>query len=147
MATATSSITSPAAASARSGRDLAKLRITLGLSLSTVATEMATNHQSLRRWETGVLPLSDPEKLQRWQAALQTLAERRFLLLAAQGFRPGDLSLSLQQAFRQLQVPSQSPVASVAGGSFSATSTSVGDADCCGMPVLTTTTAQGDAHR
>jgi transcriptional regulator with XRE-family HTH domain len=70
----------------RTGRDLARLRLTLGLSLSQVAAAMGTTHHTI----------------QRWHAALATLAARRSATLAEQGFRPRDLPQSLRREIARL---------------------------------------------
>lgn len=85
-----------------SGRDFARLRLALGLSLSQVARLMGTTHHSIQRWEQNCGPV-DPERATRWHAALATLAAQRSVTLAEQGPRLQDLPRDLRRAFVLLE--------------------------------------------
>jgi transcriptional regulator with XRE-family HTH domain len=83
------------------GRDLARLRLALGLSLNQVAAAMGTTHHSVQRWEQSVAPIP-PERATRWRKALADLAAQRSVILADQGFGPRDLPRDLRRAIATL---------------------------------------------
>ena len=83
------------------GRDLAKLRLSLGLSVSRVAAVLNTSHHNVARWENSLIPL-DAEKALRWKAALRSLAEERSVSLAEQGWRVRDLPSGYRRAIASL---------------------------------------------
>lgn len=84
------------------GRHFARLRLSLGLSLSQVAAAMGTTHHSNQRWEQSQAPVASG-RAQLWEAALRDLAAERTVALAQQGFRKQDLPLGLRRAIAALQ--------------------------------------------
>jgi transcriptional regulator with XRE-family HTH domain len=85
------------------GRDLARIRLTLGLSLSQVAAQLHTTHHTIQRWEANTGPV-DPERALRWETALATLARERSVTLSKQGFGIRDLPRDLRRALHQLEL-------------------------------------------
>lgn len=82
--------------SACTGRELARMRLALGVSVHAVAGALSVKDITLARWELHPLPVPT-ERLDLWQRALATVAHERAEQLARAGFRRGDLPHDLNR--------------------------------------------------
>lgn len=81
------------------GRELARRRLAMGISSFAVSRELGVHTGTLAAWERDVENL-DPERQEKWDAALRHLALQRAHTLARQGWATADLPAGLRSTLR-----------------------------------------------